>query len=150
MKILIVEDDLNKLKQIVLYLKERIKDAKIQEMKSYQSGLKYAITNKPDLIILDMSMPTFDLSSSEPGGRFRHYAGREILKQIKRKSLQSQVIVVTMYESFGEGEDALTLEELKKQLEVDFEDNYVDTVFYQPATSGWKEELSKAISKCNF
>lgn len=145
MKVLIVEDDLNKLKQISSYLQGIIEGADISEMKSYQSGLRSAIEQNPDLIILDMSMPTFDLSPIEPGGKFRHYAGRDILKQLKRKCMKSKVIIVTMYESFGEGEDILTLDELKNQLENDFKENYLNTIFYQPATSEWKDNLSKII-----
>lgn len=147
MRILIVEDDLNKLKQISNYLREEFKEAELIEKKSHQTGLKSALEDSPDLIILDMSMPTFELSTSESGGTYRHYAGRDMLKEIKRRSLQTQVIVVTMYESFGEGDDVLSLDELKMELEDDFSDYYIDTVFYQPATSGWKNKLSDAISK---
>ena len=147
MIIQIIEDDYNKSKQISKFVSECLPDAKIIQSRSYQSGMELIVKNAPDLIILDMSLPTYDSSPSEPGWTFRHYGGKNILRAIKRKKILADVIIVTMYERFGEGEDALSLEELKSQLEADYSDNYIGTVFYQPATLSWKDKLKELIDE---
>ncbi|MFI4912468.1 MAG: hypothetical protein ACIAQZ_12445 [Sedimentisphaeraceae bacterium JB056] len=145
MIIQIIEDDFNKLHQITDFIKCILPSANIVQNHSYQSGLKSIIEKKPELIILDMSLPTYDLSSGEPGGTFRYYGGRDILRNITRKKIKSKVIVVTMYEKFGEGHDALSLSELKKRLKKDFEENYIGTIFYQPSTIMWQNDLKNYI-----
>ncbi|WP_083892170.1 response regulator [Corallococcus coralloides] len=146
MKILIIEDDLNKLQRISELIRERAPDAQVTERKSYQSGLKEALKEHPDLIVLDMSMPTYDISPTEKGGRTRPYAGREILSELKRKHVSSRVVVVTQFESFGEGVDAMTLSQLKAQLRADHAKNYLTTVYYHPSETGWRDNLIAAMS----
>nr|WP_128797651.1 response regulator [Corallococcus coralloides] len=146
MKILIIEDDFNKLQRISELVRERAPTAEVTERKSYQSGLKEALRAHPDLIVLDMSMPTYDISPTEKGGRTRPYAGREILSELKRKKISSKVIIVTQFESFGEGAEALTLLQLNKQLQADHTGNYVSTVYYHPSETGWRDNLISAMS----
>lgn len=145
MRILIAEDDSNKIKHIADLLREAEPSAQIVEKRSYQSSLKEALANRPDVIVLDMSMPNYDLSPSEPGGRFRHYAGRDILREIKRKGLEARVVVVTQYESFGEGKEMMTLDQLKSQLNAEFPGLYVGTVFYRPSETTWRDDLTSLI-----
>lgn len=83
MNFLIIEDDDNKIKQICEFLLSKYPTALLTTRRSYQSGLKEIINHKPyDLIFLDMSMPTFDVTPNNSGGRFRTYAGRDILEEM--------------------------------------------------------------------
>src|ERR1051325_725833 len=147
MNILIVEDDENKREQIGRFVFDRYPQASVNYANSQQSGLRAIINNTMDLIILDMSMPTFDKTEDEDGGRPQAYAGREILKQMDRREIHRPVIVLTGYDKFGEGVDALTLAELRDQLEQAHPDSYRGMVFYDVAVEGWKEELTKIISE---
>ena len=90
-------------------------------------------------------MPTFDVSPTDKGGRTRAYAGRDILREIRRKHLSPKVIIVTQFESFGEGQEKKTLEELKQELSGEFPANYVATVYYHLAIMGWKRDLAQII-----
>lgn len=146
MKILIIEDDHNKAKKICDFLREAAADSAVTERRAYQSGLKEAIAANPDLIVLDMTMPTYEISLSEKGGRIRPYAGREILSAIKRKKLTSKVVIVTQFESFGEGADVMTLEQLKTKLQQEFPENYLTTIFYQPSESSWRGRLEQVLT----
>jgi hypothetical protein len=92
-----------------------------------------------------MTMPTYEISLAEKGGRIRPYAGREILSAIKRRKLVSKVVIVTQFESFGEGSEVMTLEQLKSRLQQEFPMNYVTTIFYQPSESGWRERLEQVV-----
>jgi CheY-like chemotaxis protein len=147
MRILVAEDDPNKIKQVAKALAELSPTAEVVERRSFQSSLKAALEIKPDLILLDMSMPNYEVSPDEPGGPFRQYAGREILRAIKHWGLRSKVIIVTQYESFDEGGEMMTLEQLKAMLARDFIGTYVGTVFYRPSESSWREELINLVKK---
>jgi CheY-like chemotaxis protein len=149
MKILIIEDDQNKIKQISEYVKTIMPDNKICEKRSYQSGLKEIQNGNYDVVLLDMSMPTFDISPQETGGRPRQFAGKEILMQMKRKKLKTSVIVVTQFERFGEN-NGITLSQLKEELKGIYEGVYVGTVYYNAALNNWKEELKDMLFKIQY
>lgn len=146
MNILVVEDDENKREQIGNFVSSKYSGARISYAKSQRSGLRAIIEDPVDLIILDMSMPTFDKTVDEDGGRPQAYAGREILKQMDRREIHRPVIVLTGYDKFGEGVDALTLPELHAQLEEAHPESYRGMVFYDVTFEGWKEELTKMIA----
>jgi len=145
MRILVVEDDENKRKQVVTFLYECHPNSEILEARSYQSGLRSIIDEHPELIVLDMSMHTFDVSPDEPGGRPQPYAGREILRQMNRRKLNIPVVVITQYDRFGQDNDILTLDELDTQLKTAFPTTYLDAVYYNPTTDGWKDALKQVM-----
>jgi DNA-binding NarL/FixJ family response regulator len=147
MKVLIIEDDINKIKQLAGFVRTEFSCASVEEKRSYQSGLKAATSTQYDLIILDMTLPTYEIGGPEKGGRTRAFAGREILSQLKRRSVKCKVIVVTQFERFGETDRLMTLNELKKDMRRNFAENYVGTVFYQPAESGWREDLKVVLHR---
>jgi ActR/RegA family two-component response regulator len=142
--ILIIEDDSNKSSQIESFIRLILPESKIVTKKSYQSGLREIINTKYDFIILDMSLPTYDIGPNEIGGPFRAFAGLEILNEMVRKNLKMNVVVVTQFEAFGSGNDIITLPQLKDQLN-GYSDIYYGTVFYNATTSTWKEDLEKII-----
>ena len=149
MKILVIEDDQNKSKQIVEFISKTFPDDVYDLKKSYQSGLKALLTSNYDILLLDMQLPNFDIKSGEDGYKFRKLAGFDILREIKRKNINSKVIVVTQFETFGEGESFIELDGLKKKLSDQFENLYVDTVFYSADKSVWQKQLKELIEKNN-
>lgn len=146
MKILVIEDDPNKALQVITYLKEIKPTPYITHKKSYQSGLRELYDDTFDFVLLDMSLPTYDIKSGEDAYKFRHLAGHDILAEIKRKKKSAKVIIVTQFERFGEGKQFISLKDLKKILRRDFSDNYKETISYLPNSTSWKEELSKILS----
>jgi CheY-like chemotaxis protein len=103
--------------------------------------------NQPDVLLLDMTMPNYDVSDEEAGGRERRYAGREILRQIKRRGYRIHVIVVTQYEQFEEDGQQVPLSELTATLHKAYSDCFVGAVFYQAADISWMTELRKHLLK---
>jgi DNA-binding NarL/FixJ family response regulator len=145
MLILLIEDDLNKIEHLASVVVRELPDATIVRRHSYQSGLDEALRKRPDLIILDMSIPTFDLDRTGQGGRTRPFGGREILRELKRRDMETRVVVVTQFESFGEGAEAMTLLELRHELGDKFDPNYIGTIYYQPAGSDWRGHLARVL-----
>jgi CheY-like chemotaxis protein len=145
-RILLIDDNPRKSRQLVDFLTEAT-DAEVVEKRSYQSGARAALLENNDLIIVDMTMPTFDVRGKETGGRERRYAGRHLLRQLQRKHLTTPTIVVTQFEQFGEGAELVTLDELRVQLAQEFPTCYMQAIYYQPADSRWREELRAAIRR---
>lgn len=145
MNVLVVDDDPNKLRQLRAFLSGEFPELVIEERNSFQSGLKYALLEGPDVLLLDMTMPTYDVAGKETGGYERRYAGYDILRRLKRRQKPIPVIIITQFERFGDGDELITLEELKEQLSEEFADNYVGTVFYQAAAAQWRNDLRDAM-----
>ncbi|MBS1686364.1 MAG: response regulator [Bacteroidetes bacterium] len=149
MKILLIEDDPNKEAQLSNFIKDKIIDSEVYIRKSYQSGLKFLMEEGCDLVILDMSLPTYDISSNENGYKFRKLGGLDILGEIKRKRLGYNVLIVTQFETFGDESSMINLNQLKLKLYKDYPDNYKGTVYYNASQSAWKGNLLELINKIN-
>lgn len=147
MNILVVEDDDNKRHQLVTFLVETYRDLKCVEAKSYQSGLKAIIQDRYDVVFLDMTMPTFDRAPADGGGRIRPFAGREIFAQIASRDIAQRIIVFTMFEVLGEGENQVTALELDKQLRGTYDKNYIGLIYYNAASSEWKGRVKDLVSQ---
>jgi len=149
MNLLVIEDDPNKAKNLEDFLIEGFPGENVKLCRSYQSGLKAVLEGSFDLVVLDMQLPTFDIKSGEDGHKFRKMAGVDILNEIKRKNRKSKVIIVTQFETFGEGEHYIDLSDLKKELKKNFSTLYIDTVFYDAKFSSWRENLRRTINDFN-
>lgn len=145
MNILVVEDDENKRNQLTGFLNSQFPSATLQTANSLQSGLRAIIQGGVDLVLLDMTMPTFDIGENEDGGRPQAYAGREILRQMERREIDIPVIVVTQFDRFGEGSDILGIEELDAQLIKEHRGVYGGAIYYDVTLGGWKEKLTERI-----
>ena len=149
MKLLVAEDDQRKAQQIADHITSVCADrgiiAEVLRRMSYQSGLRECIASEPDILVLDMTMPTFDIALEEQGGRPRHFAGRDILRELYRRQLLIPTIVVTGFDVIGEGAEQCTRAELTKELEREFGEMFRGTVFYTSPESAWKAELTKIL-----
>ncbi len=148
MKILIIEDDKFKSEQLYKFVEKYLPDAKVQCHRSYQSGLLAVEEFEPNLILLDMVIPNYDQSESEIGFDVRLFGGVDVLREVKRECSECDVIIVTQFEDFGEGEEKTTFEELKSSLAEEYTGNYVGAVYYHPTRSDWIPLLRDMIFKC--
>ena len=140
MKLLIIEDDINKQNAICSFIAKRT-NFDYDTCSSYHSGLKTLLKEEYDLLLLDMSMPVYDATAQEMGGRPLALAGRDILFQIRRRKSSLRVIIVTQYESF----DGLSLSSLKDNLKKEFPNNYLESVYYSITQDTWQEELETLL-----
>ncbi|MFA7090716.1 MAG: response regulator [Arcobacteraceae bacterium] len=148
MKILVVDDSEYKIKKIVTLLDSiREKNITYDKAFSYTSGLNKALKNNYDLIILDMSMPTYDKTKNESGGRFRVFGGKEIVRQLKREKKIAPFIILTQYSQFDDTDKIKTLEDLETFFDEKFSEFHISTIFYDTSSSKWKILLEEKISK---
>ncbi len=147
-KLLIIEDDEGKAKEIENFISSEYPLVEIQIARSFRSGLQALVSGKDELelILLDMSMPSFDISLNEPGGGTpESFAGRELLAQMRLRSIKIPTIVVTMYDSFGEAPRKISLEQLVRTLNKDFSPPFVGLVYYNTQQEGWRAALKNLI-----
>lgn len=144
MKILLADDDMNKRERIIQFISLQKRNIKIDETKSYQSTLKSIFDNLYDLIILDMTMPTFDITIEENGGRVKVFAGKEIMRKMIKRNKQIPVIIMTQFESFGD--DNIKFNELENELKSSYKKVFKEMIYYHNGMSGWQEKLEKHIN----
>ena len=147
MKILLIEDDQNKIKRISDYIREICSDYTINVVRSRGSALKRILAEPWDLLLLDMSLPIFEITKTEDGYNFDGFAGRYIMQEMYRKHIKTKTIIITQYETFDEGNECMTLDELKIQLASEYKESYIGTVYYNSAQTDWKFTLKEFISK---
>lgn len=146
MKILIIEDEFDKREKIKAHLKSFLgNQLKVVESDSLRSAFKAVITESDlDLILLDMSMPSFDATVDEPGGGPpESFAGQEIMAQMKLRDINVPVIVMTQYKLFERG--SISLDELVIDFERQFSNFFRGAIYYNSAIEGWKNELTQKI-----
>jgi DNA-binding LytR/AlgR family response regulator len=143
--ILFVEDNPHKRARIIEFIKSTFPQIEIFEAHSFSSGCQAIEKNDFSIILLDISMPTYDRVGNESGGKFRPFAGREIARKIMRNDKKSLVIFITQYNSFSDKGNSYSLEGLGEILLSESKQNYGGLVFYDSALSSWKNEIRKII-----
>lgn len=112
---------------------------------SFQSALRAIEVSVPDLIVLDMTLPTFDRKPNSREGRMRPIGGYDLMHKMKHRSLTAAVIVVTQLEQFGEGEDEVSFCEISTRCERDFPDFFLGSVYYDQGGLNWQGELASLV-----
>lgn len=145
MKILVVEDDDTKRERVCELITQTEPAAVIVHARSLR-GAEDALETEPfDLVVLDMSMPTFDIGPDESGGVFQALGGHELLRYIKRYRRLSPVVVLTQFNAFGRGKSYLTLAQLNEQLKSEYGSLYLGAVYYGTSSEGWRRQLTLLI-----
>ncbi|WP_336026040.1 hypothetical protein [Acinetobacter pittii] len=148
MKILLVEDEYPKRQNILNFLESLNLDLDISFANSANSALDAIDDEIPDLMILDMSLPTFDINDHDNGGTPRGFGGEDVLRVLLIQEIICKTIVVTGYESFLK-EDGLSLniEKLKKSLQLEFSDYILDVIHYNSTNDSWKTSLKEYFTR---
>lgn len=145
MKILLVEDVPDKASRIIDCIKGEYADCEIETKTSYHSALKEIFRNfgEYNIILLDMSMSTYDKNIEELGGVPEAMAGKRILEGMFLREINTKVIVVTMYDRFG-GEK---LNELDKEFKKEYADFYRGYVYFSFNKADWQRVLINKIQQ---
>lgn len=147
MRILIIDDSDYKIKNIQSLLGESSIDCSVRIAKSFQRGVQSLKEFKPDLVLLDMTLPTSERPDGGLEGRMRIFGGREILAEMQFEELKAKVIIVTQFDHFGEPPTSVELRALLQQLKEKFPEHYAGGVYYSNVTSAWREDLGAMIRR---
>lgn len=141
-RFLLIEDDDPKREHILKYLHEKYPNADVAIAKSVKSGVSLLKDNPPQIVLLDMSLPTFDVSVTESGGRPQGFGGREIMRYMDRFGISVPTVVITGYEAFVSAENRdIDLVSLGNELAKEHPANYIGLIYYNSIVGLWKEQL---------
>lgn len=143
--ILVVEDNEYKRKRIAEIISSENPESNISECYSFTSAWKKISKESYDLILLDMSLPTFDKTESEPGGVFRVFGGKELARKMIRRNVKSKFIFITQYKSFSDKINSCSFDALKEELLSAYNEQCYGFILYSNNQSEWREELVSAI-----
>lgn len=145
--LLLVEDDEHKRDSIVEFLSDEYPTTSVICAASLMSGVKHAMQAKPDVILLDMTLPNFDIRDGETGGSMHAFGGVEFLKQMKRRKLIIPTIVITQFETFGQPPELKDLPELNAELLEAFAPVYRGAIYYHASIDDWAAGLKLALDE---
>lgn len=143
LKILIIEDDDHKCSEITTFLKESFPKIFLKFGKSYQSGIQEATSAQYDLLLLDMSIPNFDINENEDGGSILKNGGELIIMELIDENVNFKCLILTQYETFNDE----TLDAIDLRLKENCGDKYIGCIRYSAWKDDWKELLKNAITK---
>ena len=140
--VLLVEDEAPKRAHIQIFLKNLGSKLAIREAMSVTSALECLENEMPDILLLDMSLPTFDVGDREGGGRPQGFGGIEVLRHMSMANLICPTIVITGYEAFLREEGQVDLSQLRSEMESEFPTIVRGILHYNSTYAEWKKELS--------
>lgn len=143
MKILLVEDYEEKANNIRAFLSAEFPQYDVTHCTSYNSAQEEIFEHGGDyaLILLDMSMSTYDLATDVSGGLPEPSAGQYLLEGMFLRQILTPVIVVTMYNVFGRKQ----LDAFDVELKENYPQNYRSYIYYSSQKNDWKVQLKKQI-----
>lgn len=144
-EILVVEDSEAKRNSIEAVLLKAFPYALIRHACSVRAAIDAITHSLPQLIIADMSLPTFDIEDRERGGTPRPFGGLEVFETLEKYDLAVPVVVVTSYPTICDGGQSLGLSDLAKRLESEFPDCYSGVVYFDSSFSDWEQRF---FAKC--
>jgi len=146
-KTILIEDDSKKIEDIKEYVTKQLGCEIFTVKESYQSGIREILQNDYDLLLLDMSIPTFDKTPEESGGPYEKFGGYKVLREIIRKNRPVKTILITMFDDFGESDLSITLSQIDQSLKQEFSNIYLGSVFYHARENKWQEDLKTIIQE---
>lgn len=146
MRLLLVEDDDNKRREIEAFASARADVDHISLARSLHGGRRSLQADSFDLVILDMTLPNYDVTAEEPGGGSVHnFGGRKLLRYMDRLELATPVVVVTQFELFIGGGGPMDIDELNNRLASSFKTIYMGIVYYHASLTRWRVDLGNFL-----
>lgn len=139
MKILLIEDMPRKAESIKSVLNNQFPKIELSEESSYHAAIDNISEhgNEYDVILLDMSMNTFNVSVEENGGIPEPFAGVRILEKLFLNEIDTKVVVVSMYPKI-EGKD---IKEIGDELKEQYPNLYEGFILFSFDRNDWKLKL---------
>lgn len=142
MKFLIVEDEEPKREAIINVVGARFPSIDMATARSVRSAIKAISDSAPDFLLLDMSLPTFDIAPGEPGGRPQGEGGVEVLRYMEMVDKSIPTIVITGYDAFKRKDgQRIAFDQLSIELSKYFPDHFKGLIHFDPIKGVWGDKL---------
>lgn len=146
-QVLIVEDDEYKLNSLVLAIESVPVVVEIKVAKSFTSAVHLLKKNCYDLIVLDMSLPTFDATDAQAGGDAQGFGGRRVVRIAEEYGNSSPTILVTQFTVYEDLGQSLTVSDLSLQISDQLGEFFMGTVAYDRASQDWIAVYQNLVQK---
>lgn len=148
MRLLIVEDEEPKRDAVQAFASRHFVWADIATARSVRSAIARIRDACPHLLLLDMSLPTFDIAPGEPGGRPQGEGGIEVLRYLEMSETVLPTIVVTGYDAFRRKDgQRIGYERLSDELRSDFPTLFRGLVHFDPIQGVWGEQMRELMQR---
>lgn len=143
--ILLVEDEAPKRKHIESLLHELAPHARVSVARSVNSALDILEAETISLLLLDMTLPTWDVGDSEEGGRPQGFGGTEVLRHITMAEIACPTVIITGYEGFIRDGATVDLAKLRAELVDEFPELLRAVLHYNSTYDEWKTALAATL-----
>jgi CheY-like chemotaxis protein len=150
MIVLLVEDEAPKRQHVGNFLQTEFRDVEISYANSVRSAIQALVHQKPDLLVLDMSLPTFDVGPTEAGGRPQGFGGVELLRNMELEEIECPVVVLTGYDAFAKAGGQVGLDTLNEELAAAHPRVFRGMLHYNSAYGDWQDRLRKLCGDLGF
>lgn len=142
--LLIVEDDDYKLESLQECV-EQFNDIEVLVCRSFTSAAKAIKRKTFDLILLDMSLPTFDGGGASDEGDAQGLGGKRLIRLCNEYGTLCATILVTQFSNYEELGKTTTVSEMESELSSILEKRFIGTVRYNRASTEWKSSLNEYL-----
>ncbi|EKN6076500.1 response regulator, partial [Yersinia enterocolitica] len=142
MNILIADDSLQKQELLKELIIDEYPNGVIFQTDSFNSTFKEIKSRLFDLILLDMTMPTFEQNkrgSSE--GKVRTLAGKDIISKMVYRNIITPTILVTQFEVFGRHNHLISIKEMADELMINYPEIVRGCILFDFQSDIWKKEI---------
>ena len=145
MRVLLVEDEDPKRQHLLKFCAEVFKNIQVEQAASVRGAIDFLRVEQIDLMLLDMSLPTFDIAAKERGGRPQGAGGVEIIRFLDMMDQAVPIIVVTAYPAIQIDGHLKSLDEIDVLLREEHPGLYRSLVYFNSVYGGWRQELETAM-----
>lgn len=147
MKIAIIDDSEYKIKDLVYTLKDFTIFDEPLIARSFQGAIKIISLHKPEIVLLDMSIPTSERAGGILEGRVRVFGGKDIMSEISFMGLSCRVIIVTQFDRFGQPPHVVERNRLFDEIAETYGKMYIGGVYYDSVDKSWEKQLKKLLQQ---
>ena len=141
MKILVVEDDQLKMKDIQHFVKEELEGVYVDCAESYAVAVKMCYSVIYDFVVLDMNIPRYDKTDND--NSIIYNGGEMIVRELVSEDVFVKFAFVSGYETVGDESIASFDERMRRYCP----NTYCGFVFFEVNDDGWKQSLGSILKK---
>lgn len=149
--LMVVEDDEPKQRSIISFLTEIVRDdIEIVSAESLTSAIGVLSSQNVVFVVIDMSIPTFDLiKDRRGGGQPQGFGGADILRFIHSETETAKSVVLTQYEEFvlRRGEERKDPRGLEEALKSELDERFFGVIHYAGQHGAWRQSLKEILER---
>lgn len=142
--VLIVEDDDYKLESLQECLAQ-FTEIEVTVCRSFTSAAKAIKRTTFDLILLDMSLPTFDGGGAGDEGDAQGLGGKRLIRLCHEYGTLCATILVTQFSNYEDLGRTTSVAQLARELAEILDTLFMGTVRYNRASTEWKASLTSYL-----